>query len=221
MKKKVVLLLCAVMLFATMGLYGCGNEEKEAESEYTVLEDVEIPDNAEEGSYGGFTAKYDPDKWVFNNVLNQFAIYDKEGYESGSDSIENINVRVSGDYEGPFTEEDMETLMAQIKEIGTSGFEITHNELMSFNGEPVIYYEAETKLTDEMIDLMIEEGAITEEHIEALGGRETLLNMPPVTQIGINAIIDGKAISITGTYNEEPEHILDAMKLLIKTGSAE
>ena len=54
-----------------------------------------------------------------------------------------------------------------------------------------------------------------------MGGRETLLNMPPVTQIGINAIVDGKAISITGTYNEEPEHILDAMKLLIKTGSAE
>ena len=77
-----------------------------------------------------------------------------------------------------------------------------NNELMSFNGEPVIYYEAETKLTDEMIDLMIEEGAITEEHIEALGGRETLLNMPPVTQIGINAIVDGKAISITGTYND-------------------
>jgi len=222
MKKKLgMILLCSLMMFGLIGLAGCGKEEKAEEPQYPVLEDVAEPENMEEVSYGGFTAGYDTDKFVFNTALGQFAIYEKKAYESNSESIENINVRLSIDYEGPFTEKDRESLISELKNINNTGFNITSSEMKTFNGEPVIYYEAETKLTEEGIDLLIEEGSITESDIEALGGREKLVSMPPVTQIGMNAIIDGKVISVTGTYNENYEEILEAMKLLIKTGKIE
>lgn len=213
MKKKIsVLLLCLLMLFAV----GCGKEET---PDYPSLGDVTEPANAEEASFGGFTAQYDADKWVFDNSLGQFAIYDKEDYESAdAETVVNINARVSADFEGPFTEKDMEDLLKAMDDMGISGFEIKNSELKTFEGEPVIYYEAETSLTDDMINLLIQEGSITEADIEALGGRDFLKEKGSVKQIGINAVIDGKAVSITGTYNESPDEILDAMKLLIKTG---
>lgn len=222
MKKKLSAgLLCLLMVLTVIGLSGCGgkDEDKAEGSEYPVMEKAEEPESAEEASYGDFTAKYDKDKFVFNTSMGQFAIYDKEGYESGSDSIENINVRVSEAFEGPLTEEDMNTLMTQLKQLdASSGFKVTNNEMRMFDGEPIIYYEAETKLTDEMLDLLIEDGSITEADIQAMGGREALISLPAVKQIGFNAVIDGKTVTLTGTYNDSPDEILEAMKLLVQTG---
>lgn len=218
MNKKVGLIFLCILMVLTVA--GCG-EKKAEEPKYPALEDVEAPSNAEEGSYGGFTAQYDADNWVFNTGLGQFAIYDKEDFESSSDKVTNINVRVSGEYDGKIDEELMNELMKQLKVIGMNGFEITDNKIMTFNGEPIIYYEAETTLTDDMIDLLIEEGSITEADITALGGREKLKNSGSVSQVGINAVVDGNMLAVTGTYNEDPSEVLDAMKLLIKTGKVD
>lgn len=230
MKKKLSLvLLCFLMALGILGLSGCGDKEKTSipdaeeetnEPEYASLGEAPEPANAEEASYGGFTAQYDADSWMFDSTLmGQFVLYDKEDYDSNNDSLDNINVRVSEDFEGPFTEKDMNTLINQLNLMGAStGFKIISNELKTFEGEPVIYYEAETKLTDEMLDMLVEDGSVTEADLEAMGGREYLISMPASKQIGINAIIDGKAITITGTYKDTPDKLLEAIKLLIKTG---
>ena len=42
---------------------------------------------------------------------------------------------------------------------------------------------------------------------------------PAATQMGINAIVDGQSISVTGTYNDDKDHVLEAMKVLVKTGA--
>lgn len=205
MKKKLSLvLLCLLTALGILGLSGCGDKEKTSapdaeetkEPEYSSLGEAPEPANAEEASYGGFTAEYDADSWVFNTMMGQFALYDKEDYDSNSDSLDNINVRVSEDFEGPFTEKDMNTLINQLNLMGAStGFKIISNELKTFEGEPVIYYEAETKLSDEMLDMLVEDGSVTEADLEAMGGREYLISMPASKQIGINAIIDGKRLS--------------------------
>lgn len=217
MKRKISLLfVCALMVIFVLSLSACS--EKTAEPAYPELEDVTVPENAEEASYGGFTGQYDPDKWVFGSQLNIFALYEKNAFEAGSDRVDNVNAVVSSDFEGPFTEDDMNSLMDAVKEVGGTGFEIVKNEMRTFDGEPVIYYETKTTINDEMIDLLIKQGSITEEQIEALGGREVLKESGTSDQIGIYAIIDGKAVAFTGTYTDNPDSVLEAMKVLIKTG---
>lgn len=150
-------------------------------------------------------------------MLGQFGIYEKEGYETGRDSVENINARISGDFDGKLTEEYMDALMKQLSEMGASaGFKIISNELKTFDREPIIYYESEIKLSDELLDILVEEGTITEADIEAAGERDLLINTPEAKQIGVTAVIDGKAITITGTYNEKPDEILEAVKLCLR-----
>lgn len=233
MRKKLgLILLCLLMALGIMGLSGCKekaenekenigseSEEEAKEPEYSSLGEVKQPANAEEASYGGFSAQYDKDKWAFDARMGQFAIYDKSDYESNSEALDNINVRISADFEGTLKESDMNTLMNQLNLMGaTTGFKVKSNEMKTFEGEPVIYYEAETKLTDEMLDLLIEDGSVTEADIEAMGGREYLINLPASKQIGINAVVDGKIITVTGTYKDSPDEMIEAMKLLIKTG---
>ena len=219
MKKKfLVLLLVLLCMLCLPVLTSCGGDEPAAEA-YPELADVEVPENAEEASYDGFSAKYDADQWAFDSSLNNFSIYDIDDVMEGSASTSNVNVIVNGPYEGPLDEDDLDELLKQLEDMNVSGFEIVDSKLMNFAGEPLIYYEAETSLTDDMLDLMIESGSITEEQIEALGGREALMEMPAATQMGINAIVDGQSISVTGTYNDDKDHVLEAMKVLIKTGA--
>lgn len=46
-----------------------------------------------------------------------------------SDSMDNVTVVVSSDYEGPFTEEDMNSIMDAVVQAGGEGFEIVKSEL--------------------------------------------------------------------------------------------
>lgn len=214
MKKKLsLLLLCFLMTLGVLGLSGCGKPEFES------LGDVKEPSNVEEGSYGGLTADYDADKWQFDNILGKFALYDKETYQSGSDSVENVNAGVTGPYDKELTKDDMDELMEQLEAIGaSSGFKIVSNEMRSLDGKSIIYYESETKLSDELLDLLISEGSITEFQIEALGGREYLTSQPASLQVGMSTVIDGNLVTLTGTYNDDPKDVIEAMKLIIKTG---
>lgn len=220
MKRKILtLLLCLLFILCLPALTSCGSDEPAAEASYPELADVEVPENAEEASYDGFSGKYDADQWAFDSSLNTFSIYDIEDMMEGTATTSNINVIVNGPYEGPLDEDDLADLLEELEAMNISGFEIVDSKLMNFAGEPLIYYEAETSLTDDMLDLMIESGSITEEQIEDLGGRETLKEMPAATQMGINAIVDGQSISVTGTYTDDKDHVLEAMKVLVKTGA--
>lgn len=214
MKKKLsVIMLCIAMLFIT----GCGGSD---EPEYPSLGDAVEIENAQESSHGGFTAQYDSEKWVFDNSLGLFTIADKETYASEAKSCNNINAIVSEAYEGPFSKEDMDALMKEMKSSGPAGFEIKKNELKTFLGEPVIYYETETSITDEMLDILVKNGNLTEELITQAGGREALKASAASRQVAICAIIDKNIVILTGTYYDDGDKgdIIETMKCLIKTG---
>lgn len=102
--------------------------------------------------------------------------------------------------------------------MGIDGFTVVKNEMRTFNGEPVIYYETKTEITDDMIDLLIENGNMTEADIDAMGGRDRLKEVGETDSIGIAAVIDGKIVIVTGTYYDDSADVLEAMKLLLKTG---
>lgn len=125
---------------------------------------------------------------------------------------------ISQDYEGPLTSEDMDDLMTEIKNMNVSGFSIEKNEMKTFDGQPIIYYETKAQLTDDMIDIMIENGSITESDIDAVGGRDALMVIGETDQLGISAIVDGKIVMVTGTYYDNSDDVMEAMKLLLKTG---
>ena len=99
-----------------------------------------------------------------------------------------------------------------------SGFSIEKIEMKPFDGQPIIYYETKAQLTDDMIDIMIENGSITESDIDAVGGRDALMVIGETDQLGISAIVDGKIVMVTGTYYDNSDDVMEAMKLLLKTG---
>lgn len=215
-KKKVFsLLLIFVMVFM---FAACGDDT----ADYPVMEEVTLG-NAETATGNGFSAQYDADKWVYDSTLG-FAIYDKEVYESGNPEgkCANVNAIVSQAYDGPFTEKDMDTIVEQAGSLGIDGYEIGLKEMRMFKEEPVIYFESSITLTDDLLDLMIEQGALTEADIEALGGREAVIDGGSQTQMSVSAIIDGKIVIFTGTYNNETEKsaVLEAILGMIQTGKA-
>lgn len=214
MKKSLSLVLILVMALL---MFSCGNDT----SDLPVMEEVTV-ENAESATSGNFTAQYDGEQWYFDDTFG-FAVYDKEVYESGNPDgkCANVNVSVSQAYDGPFTEKDMEDVVKQTTELGISGYEIGLKELRLFQEEPIIYFESSLVMSDDMLDLMIEQGAITEQDIEDLGGREAVLDGASTTQVSVCAIIDGYITIFTGTYydDETKQEVLNVILGMIQTGN--
>lgn len=185
-----------------------------------VLEDPTEAANMAEVTAYNYNAKYDPEKWTFDDQLGLFSIYDKAVFESGNPdgNCANINVVISQEYGGPITQDDLDSFMAEMESNGIAGLTIEKSELREFNGDPVMYYESKVELTDEMLDMLVDNGNVTEAQLTDMGGRDFLKESGKSNQIGIIAIVDGKLVIFTGTYFEKPDELLEAMKILIKTG---
>ena len=215
-KKGMSLTLILVMVLLAVA---CGGDDT---PNYPAMDEVTLGSNMETASGDSFTAQYDADKWIYDDTLG-FAIYDKEVYENGNPEgkCANVNAIVSQAYEGPFTEQDLKDVVEQTGELGISGYEIGVQELRLFQEAPVIYFESSLVMSDEMLDLMIEQGAITERDIEDLGGREAVIDGASTTQMSISAIIDGYIVIFTGTYYDDATKaaVQEAILTMIQTGN--
>lgn len=131
----------------------------------------------------------------------------------------NMNVEATGVTQDDWMDDLMEELSNENLESAGYGITVEASEVRSLNGEPVVYMELITQITDEMLDLMIDSGIYTEEMIDSIGGRETLLAAPPTTQIAIYTVKDGTILSCTGTYYapEQKQNVLDTMSIMIQT----
>lgn len=212
MKKFTVLFLAALMIFS---FSACSDKA----GSYEEFEQVPLPETLQENSYDGYTASYDSEKWIYDESLGLFSIYDKQTVLLGNPqaSCDNINVVVADAYSNTLTEDDMNALVDGLAD--EDGIEITQSKMMTFDGEPVIYYDSVVELNDDMIDLLVSSGNITEEQIEDMGGRDALIESGTSDQIGICAVIDGYLVIVTGTYYEEPDNVLEAMNILLQTSS--
>lgn len=160
-----------------------------------------------------------PDTWMIGeNALSEsvnILVYQKSTYGSGN--ANNITADISRPYSGKITNEMSEQLLKVLKGMTGYGTDITEGGLYMLKGEPVIYMEKVTKMSDELIDLMIEQGVMTQADLEMYGGREALLAMPESEQIQIYAVVDDNLVLYTATYydKEDREEILDVMKIMI------
>ena len=91
--------------------------------------------------------------------------------------------------------------------------------MRTLNGEPVIYTESRTQITDDAIDLMLEQGYWTQDDIDSFGGREALLAIPATDQIFLYVVRDGWIYVCTGTYYSADQKavVLNCMTLLMQT----
>ncbi len=105
---------------------------------------------------------------------------------------------------------------AQLKLVGS---EVNVNEMKMLGETEIAYIENVTVMNDVMIDLLIEQGVLTEEQIELAGGREAIKAIPPTNQVMMTQVIDELAYTFVGTYYNEAdkEVVIDALTLAMQT----
>lgn len=232
--KSVVLALLVPALLA-----GCGDGDKEDKDSKTSRNEQDVEDGSEADvtdsysvieavDYSGMDLEtisnsemsysFPAGEWkkIFDDPLQ---IAWEETINTNQAVNINMNVEATGVTQDNWTDDLMEQLSRENFESAGYSISVEASEVRSLNGEPVVYMELMTQVTDEMIDLMIDSGVYTEEMIDSIGGHEALLAAPPTTQIAIYTAKDGTIFSCTGTYYapEQKQNVLNTMSIMIQT----
>lgn len=178
MKKALCLILALAMLFC---ISSCKRNYPELEG--ADMDSMELT----KASFGNITASYPSDTWEFSSNLNIFTIFYKD--TMASDNAVNINLNTAGSASGALTERDMKDIIKGIEEQADS-YEVTEAHMCAINGVPSIYSEMEVFFTDELLDMAIESGAITEDDISNAGGREAILDRSSTKNITIYSVVN-------------------------------
>ena len=214
MKRKYFAALAAVCLVLCLILAGCGAVSEE---DYPPLEKVDLSSmTLETVGNSTFSVQYPANKWTGSDGTSPLIIYYTDTLDTGE--AVNINVQQSGTYSGKFTEKYMNKLTDGITE-SFPNIEILRAELRSINGKSVIYTETVTRFNDEMLDLLLEQGVLTQDDVDAAGGRDAILSIPPTDQITLYAVTGAYLYIYTGTYYEESQKadLLQAMTVMAQT----
>ncbi len=214
MKRKFFAAAAAVCLMLCLILAGCGAVNEE---DYPPLEKVDLSSmTLETVGNSTFSVQYPAGKWTGSDGTSPLIIYYSDTLGTGE--AVNINVQQSGTYSGKFTEKYMNKLTDGITE-SFPNIEILRAELRSINGRSVICTETVTRFNDEMLDLLLEQGVLTQADIDNAGGRDVILSIPPTDQITLYAVTGAYLYIYTGTYYEESQKadVLEALTVMAQT----
>lgn len=214
MKRKYFAAAAAVCLMLCLILAGCGAVNEE---DYPPLEKVDLSSmTLETVGNSTFSVQYPAGKWTGSDGTSPLIIYYSDTLGTGE--AVNINVQQSGTYSGKFTEKYMNKLTDGITE-SFPNIEILRAELRSINGRSVICTETVTRFNDEMLDLLLEQGVLTQADIDNAGGRDVILSIPPTDQITLYAVTGAYLYIYTGTYYEESQKadVLEALTVMAQT----
>ncbi len=191
------------VLLAVSLLCGCGAGEEAAANKYEALpvvkKDVTVFAEAQDEE---LNVAYPSEEWTWAEGMAPMIFYWNETISDAAPV--NVQVQRMGQLEGDVDEE----MLAQMKEneFGALSGVTTHvAELRSVDGEPVIYVEQSIVIDDAALDLLIEQGVLTEEVIELSGGREVFYAMPTTYSVAIYAAVEGQLCTFVGTYSEESQ----------------
>ena len=141
---------------------------------------------------------------------------------SDEENMVNINVGFLLSGVKRLTEDDMSGMLAELEGEYSNELTIQEKRMCSLDGSAAIYMEGTMQFTDKTIDLMIENGAFTQEEIDAFGGRDALLSVPPVSQLYIFSVNGGDLFICTGTYfsADQKADVLEGMTVLARTAES-
>lgn len=204
---KKVLALMFVLLLA-----GCSAKADYPEMKAVDTAGLELAEAAD----SSVKFSYPADQWTEMEGSSPLTVAYNESLDQ--EYVCNLNVQFSQDYNGTLKEKDLKSMMDEM-ETYAGYMEVTTSELRLLAGEPVIYMECVTQFNDEYLDLLIEQGAVSEADIEAMGGREVFLNIPATEQIMMYAAVDGGLFVYVGTYYDDAQKqaVTDLMTVVIPT----
>lgn len=216
MKKRITVILALVLVALT--LFSCGDKDNTSKTDaYPVLTVNELSGETATAEDSKLRITYLKDEWTYNEGFEPFMLYytDHIGRSEGST---NINIQSMGPMLRSISQKDFEVMLASVEAENPGFMRIEVSELRSLKNRTVVYFEVITEITDDVIDMLIEQGTFTEEDINAIGGREVLLNSVPSTkQIMIAAVADKNLVLYTGSYYDEAtkQLTIDSISYLI------
>lgn len=159
---------------------------------------------------------YDINKWTIDTSTKPYTFYYNESMTSGKAA--NFNIQVGEEFNYTLDEKLLEELV-KVHTEKNPFIDVTMSELKLLDGKPVAYYENTLTYTEQAIEQGIESGAITEEIIDSIGGKDVLLNAPPTSQLAIFTVSDGHLCVCSGAYftDEQKEAIIDAIAVAIES----
>lgn len=192
-------------------LCGCGGEK------HPTMRCVDISDlSLSEAGNSAMKLQYPDELWYGADDMDPLIIY----YRStmGTDRVVNINVQKAGECRTVLTERDMKDIVDGVQKTNVS-LDIKNAELRDLNGSTVIYMEATLHFTDEIIDVLLESGQLTQADLDAMGGREALLTRQPTEEMLLYLVKDGWLYIYVGAYFEEKYYnmVLDTITVLAQT----
>ena len=170
---------------------------------------------------GSVRAKYDASEWLADPSIDPLTFYYLAD-TSDEENMVNINVGFLLSGVKRLTEDDMSGMLAELEGEYSNELTIQEKRMCSLDGSAAIYMEGTMQFTDKTIDLMIENGAFTQEEIDAFGGRDALLSVPPVSQLYIFSVNGGDLFICTGTYfsADQKADVLEGMTVLARTAES-
>lgn len=199
-------------LLALAMLCGCSQQTKYPELKVEKLTQAHAADD-------NMQLAYPSESWIWMEGTEPLTFYWKESLTQSAPVT--IQVQILDQMSGDADDESLESMMnsmVEAVESSSPAVDIGLSELRTVDEETVIYMEQSIVMDESILDLMLEQGLMTEESIEANGGRETLLSMPPVYSVLIYAVQEGELCVYVGTYYEEgqKEALLEAMPMMVQ-----
>ncbi len=159
---------------------------------------------------------YPADQYTPAEGLTPLTLFLNETLES--DQAANINIQKSEAFDAKLNQSFLDHLLDIQKDVsGAEALTIHVAEIRELHGEPVIYMENVTEINDEVIDLLLSEGVLTEEMIEQAGGRDVFKAIPPTKSVAIYGVVEGYLCMYTGTYYDDAhkQTLIDTITILI------
>lgn len=181
---------------------------------------IDIPDksnmNLVTANIGNAEFLYDTNTWTIDTSTKPYTFYYNDSIGNGMSA--NFNAQLGGEFNYKLNDK----LLKEIENghLAKNPFiDVTFSELRTLNGELVAYVENTLTYTNEAIDQGIESGVVTEEMINASGGRDVFLNLPPMSQLTIFPVVDGHLWVFSGAYfnEEQKEEMIDAIAIAIES----
>ena len=163
MRKRLPALVLSLLL--VLALCACG----ESKVDYPALDAPDLDTmTLSEVANGSVRAKYDASEWLADPSIDPLTFYYLAD-TSDEENMVNINVGFLLSGVKRLTEDDMSGMLAELEGEYSNELTIQEKRMCSLDGSAAIYMEGTMQFTDKTIDLMIENGAFTQEEIDAFG----------------------------------------------------